>query len=494
MKKKLLIAVSAVAVLLAAALGILYYNGYFDMDLYDYDESLYESEGDWVYSVYDGYAEINSCRRIAGSRLEIPDTLGGYPVKSLGWGFISDDQAKRIKEITVPDTLTYFRKHNFITTAWYKNQPDGIVYLGNIAIDIKGELADGILLIKEGTRVIAGSAFSGEEAITEVILPSTLEVICSDAFTDCDNLEKINIPDSVQEIGSCAFESCKKLKTIETNNTKAFIQGSSLYGTQWLADQKGDQISLCGNLLFYTKEDSAGEDVFIEEGTGRISSFAFELCENMGVIHIPESCTDIDEWAFQDSSFKGFSVDGNNKKYMSDDRGNLFSKDKTKLIRYAALDQSTEFIVPDSVVYIADEAFSNAEYLEKVCIHERVEYIGEDVFFKASALENIEVSEDNSVYKSVDGVLFNKEGTLLISYVNGSGSKSYSIPDGVTNVNDWAFQHCESIEEIVIPDSVERMGSILSCKNLNTSGLVSDREEFISDIYLQNCGFDYTEE
>lgn len=489
------IKIIAIALVFAAAAavisGALYYNGYFDMDLYEYEEDLYEFEGEWVYSVYDGTAEIDSCRRIAGTKLQIPETLGGYPVVSLGWGFINDGQAKRITEIEIPDSLIYFRMHNFITTTWYDKQPDGIVYLGDIAMAIKGELPDGKLIIKEGTRVIAGSAFSGEDAVIEAVLPSTLEVIGYDAFDCCENLEKINIPDSVREICASAFSECEKLAVIETENTIADIDSFALYGTKWMAEQKGDMISLCNTLLLYTREDSAFEDVFIPEGIRKISNFTFELCENMGIIHIPESCTEISEWAFQDSSFKGFKVDENNPEYMSDDMGNLLSKDKTKLIRYAALSEAEEYSVPEEITYIADDAFSNAEYLKKINIHGNVKHIGQDAFFKTTALEAITVSEANENYKSIDGVLFDKKGTVLLSYVNGSDALSYTIPDGVTEVQGWAFAHCEKIEEIVIPDSVERFGSILSCKNLNYSGLISDREEFVSEIFLQDCGVDY---
>lgn len=494
MKKKIIAGVIISVAFLAAAWGILYYNGFLDMELSYYNDPIYETEGEWVYSVYDGYAEIDSCRRIAGTALHIPDTLGGYPVKALGWGFVSDSQAKRIREITVPDTLTYFNMLNFVTTAWYENQPDGIVYLGDTVIGIKGELPDGKLLIKEGTRIVAGCAFRGEDSITEVVLPSTLEIISYDAFGDCENLEKINIPDSVTEIGSSAFGNCARLDTIDTTNTTALVYSNALSGSGWMAKQTGDMISFCGTLLFYTKEDSDGEDVFIPDNIGRISDFAFEICENMGIIRIPESCTYISEWAFQDSSFRGFSVDENNEKYVSDDMGNLLSKDKTRLIRYAALNENEEYTVPAQVTYIADEAFSNAKYLKKVSIHENVKYIGIHVFYRACALEEITVSENNENYKSIDGVLFDKAGSKLISYTNGSKNKSYTIPDSVRTVTDWAFNHCEAIEEIVIPDSVTDFGSVLSCKSLNHSGLKSEREEFISEIFLQNCGTDFAGE
>ncbi len=494
MNKKIVAFMILLCVAAAVAYGALYYNGYLDMDVYEYDSSLYCFEDEWVYSVYDGKAEIDSCLRVAGTVLDIPEALGGYPVVSLGWSFINDKQAARITEINVPDTLVYFRALNFVTTKWYENQPDGVVYLGDIAIGIKGEPADGKLIIKEGTKVIAASAFRNEDSISQAVLPSTLEIIDTDAFRACDNLTKINIPDSVREINSCAFEDCTQLSVIETSNTVADIDGYAFFGALWQEQQNSDFVTLCGNLMVYLRYENEGQDVYIDEGIRSIKNFAFELCENMGIIHIPEGCIDISEWAFQDSSFAGFSVDEDNTAYMSDEAGNLYSKDKTRLIRYASLNESREFTVPDSVTYIADEAFSNAEYLERIYIHGNVTHIGEDAFYKTKALTDIVVSENNAEYKSIDGVLFNKSGDLLICYTNGSAEKSYTIPDGVTEVTDWAFAYCEHIEEIVIPDSVERIGSILSCKNLNYSGLNSDREEFVADIFLQNCGVDYTEE
>ncbi len=492
--KKTIIIVLSILIVAFALTGALYYNGYFDMDTYEYEADFYRFEDGWVYTVYDNTAEIDSCLRVAGTVLDIPETLGGYPVTGLSWSIINDKQAKRISEINIPDTLKYFRKANFSSTRWYKNQPDGVVYLGNIAIGLKGDTADSRLIIKEGTTVIAGNAFSDENALEEVVFPSTLEIIGYDAFRSCDNLKKINIPESVKEINSCAFQDCAVLEFIETDNAATEINSSAFWGTCWYSQQNADFVTLCGNLLAYTKYDNNGQDIYIEEGIIRIGDFAFETCENIGMVHIPEMCTEISEWAFQDASFKGFVVNEKNTAYMSDENGNLYSKDKAQLIRYAALNENKEFTVPESVTYIADEAFSNAAYLEIINIHAGVEHIGADAFYKTTALKNISVSPDNGFYKSIDGVLFDKRGALLISYTNGSDSKSYTIPDGVTEVDDWAFAYCEHIEEIVIPDSVERIGSILRCKSLNKSGLVTDREEFASDVFLQECGFEYSEE
>jgi len=67
------------------------------------------------------------------------------------------------------------------------------------------------------------------------------------------------------------------------------------------------------------------------------------------------------------------------------------------------------------------------------------------------------VSEDNKIYSSVDGILFNKDKTELISYPCGRDG-AYSIPDSVTTISMGAFSDCD-VEEISIPNSVDEISA-----------------------------------
>ncbi len=79
------------------------------------------------------------------------------------------------------------------------------------------------------------------------------------------------------------------------------------------------------------------------------------------------------------------------------------------------------------------------------------------MFLNCPSLRSIEVGENNPNYCSVNGVLFSKDKTTLILYPPAVGD-SYTIPDSVTSVGDYAFLDCISLRSVTIPDSVKGIG------------------------------------
>ena len=137
--------------------------------------------------------------------------------------------------ISIPESVISISKSTFFDTAWYNNQPDGVLYLDGWCFGIKGNAQAGSLSILEGTRGISRSAFADCSELTSVSIPDSvayiddfafsgckklksvalgksLTKIGNSAFDDCGKLEDITIPDSVTEIGIFAFRDCWKLK------------------------------------------------------------------------------------------------------------------------------------------------------------------------------------------------------------------------------------------------------------------------------------------
>jgi len=95
--------------------------------------------------------------------------------------------------------------------------------------------------------------------------------------------------------------------------------------------------------------------------------------------------------------------------------------------------------------------------------------IGENAFHYCSSLTAISVDAGNSVYSSVDGVLFNKSKTTLIQCPGGKAG-SYAIPNSVTSIGDGAFYNCTSLTSVAIPNSVTSIGNgvFYNCTSLTS--------------------------
>jgi hypothetical protein len=127
----------------------------------------------------------------------------------------------------------------------------------------------------------------------------------------------------------------------------------------------------------------------------------------------------------------------------------------------------TNVLIPYGVVIIGDGSFQDTFALTTISIPASVTYIGSIAFNNCNVLTNIAVDANNSVYSSVNGVLFNKSGNILMQYPGGLGG-SYTIPNGVTNIADNALANCNKLTALTVPASVASIGTagIYNCTSL----------------------------
>ena len=103
--------------------------------------------------------------------------------------------------------------------------------------------------------------------------------------------------------------------------------------------------------------------------------------------------------------------------------------------------------------------------------------VRELTFYSKNSIEEIVASPDHHLYKSVDGVLFNKDVTTLIYYPKHKTDKSYTVPASVQKIANAAFIDNEHITSIVLQEGVKHLGSAFPlCRNLRSISIPSTIE------------------
>ena len=121
-----------------------------------------------------------------------------------------------------------------------------------------------------------------------------------------------------------------------------------------------------------------------------------------------------------------------------------------------------------TVTGFGDRAFYNCDSIMSVILPEGITAINELTFYGCSNLKNIAVDENNANLCAVDGIVYNKEKSILLYCPEGKTGDIESIPFGVTKIAGDAFTNCRKITTVKIPEGVEAIGSyaFINCSSL----------------------------
>ncbi len=371
-----------------------------------------------------------------------------------------------LNQVSIAGSVTGIGSHAFDNTAWYKAQADGLIYLGKVAYKYKGTMPkDTMVVIKNGTKGIAGSAFYQCKTLKRITIPESVTRIGAGAFQYCEALTNFTIPNNVTSIAARLFSGCISLTnvTIPYNVTSigyaAFYRCSALTSIivpNSVTSIEGNAFSFCTKLKNITIPNSVksiGEDAFhnctslnnisIPDSVESIGYLAFEDCSALKSITIPSSVTNLGKQVFSGCfGLEKIVVDSKNTKYHSS--GNCIIETAKKTL-IAGCKNS---IIPSdgSVTSIGNSAFMGCTSLTEIDIPKNVTSIGISAFFCCSSLTEIDIPKNVTSIGSS-------------AFFCCSSLRTITIPTKVKSIEESTFYGCTDLVSIFLSDQVTKIGS-----------------------------------
>lgn len=249
-------------------------------------------------------------------------------------------------------------------------------------------------VIPETVVSIGDYAFAYRKNLSEIAIPSSVTAIGSYAFADCENLKTIEVSESVKSIQSCVFKSCVSL-TKATWRTLVSVPDSVFEGCSALTDVKLSNVT-------------------------KIGERAFSGCIGLKEIILPQSLTEIGEYAFNKTALASITL-------------------------------------PQSIDKVGNGWFLGCKYLETVNFDGKIKEIGESAFSGCISLKSFEIP---SSVVSIGNFAF----------LGCTSLKNIEIPSSVVSIGNSAFRGCSALSEVLFNEGLKTIGesAFRACKCLSS--------------------------
>lgn len=211
-------------------------------------------EGDFSYSVSGGEAKITAYTGNA-SELPLPDTLGGYPVTSIG--ICAFRNCKTLTRVVIPDGIT-----------------------------------------RIGSR-----AFKNCTLLEELQIPESVKRIDTHAFYGCPALKELRLHDHIPNINILAFYGCSAARLCDPDSLTAYVLTDVGYT---FTDPDYPQLTLkafedsTGRRTFTVSSCSkSAVSVALPDRVTAVEKYAFFGCDQLAELTLPDGVTEIGQSAFE---------------------------------------------------------------------------------------------------------------------------------------------------------------------------------------------------
>ena len=330
---------------------------------------------------------------------------------------------------------------------------------------------------------------------------------CYGMFEDCVYLKKLTIPNSVKTIDKPTISGCKSLEYLYIGkNVKIFgyDMKNELYACKSLKTIKVHKdnknfYTLNGSL--YSKRKSGKstvrtlifvpvnkKSINIPKNISTIGSFAFANGKIEKVL-IPKNITEIENGAFyncQKLSTIRFEKGSKLKTLYTntfEEYYGLCCYKKPEPNNFAIFNNCKKLkkvVFPNSLKATQAPLFENCPSLKSVYFGKNLtedelssgydNYFGY-VFKNCKALEKVNISAENKNYKSVDGVVYNKNTTALLYYPQGKKGKTYSVPKTVKSIPYKAVYYPKYLKTLKILNTSKKLTNNMFVPNSFSSNV-----------------------
>ena len=214
------------------------------------------------------------------------------------------------------------------------------------------------------------------------------------------------------------------------------------------------EVTTIGQRAFFN--NNTVSEIILPEGLLSIETSAFYGCTRLKKIELPATLSQVDSQAFSMCTSLTEHIFSEDNPYFIVEDGVLYNREGTVLNSYPAGKTGTEFTVPDRVTMIVGWAGEGNPYLEKVLLPAGVSALY-CPFGYCPELKEISVAEDNPFFASQDGVLFTKDGSMLLFYPPNREAAEFDIPQNVTAIETNAFLCNRKLNRITVPEGVSTL-------------------------------------
>lgn len=437
----------------------------------------------WTYTPSASKATNVYSTGIAGvENVVVPETLGGYPVVSVGGNSSSKNLVgasavnTAIKTVTLPSTVTTINQFAFNNLKGLTSVTGGAVTsIG--ASSFKNCVAMDEVFIPSTVTSVGNYAFSGCTKFANITVPSYVTSWGTYVFEKCVTLTEVTFAEGVTSVGSYMFNSCTRLATINWASTITIIKDNAFLGCTGL---KGtltipNGVKTIGIAAFKNCTGFTGS-LILPDGLTTISNDAFRSCSGFtGDLVIPNSVTSMGTYAFY--GCKGFNgtltlsnqlttISANTFQNCSGFTGDLVLPEKLVSIDSNAFQGCTGFngqlrASGNSLATIGSNAFRGCLGFTKVILPGSIRSIGTNVF-------------NNYTECPIKDIWINAENGASISFTNNWGGSNIPVVHYLNCKHSLVFGEMEGIKFVNPDTNAELVSGVYDCETVHKIKIVVD--------------------